>query len=166
VAWDGLLEWRLRVTGTRTLYQTGAFYGPDHVDYPVDPRQSTLHNWWAMQHGTIGELGQVAEDLRQKCRAWEAELQKLKDANPDSPAMQNLHNATHLLAATQEQASRVAQMVQHNTEKLSGPRIPTSLARFDRWYQLFLRSQNLRWLVVEFAAPVAFAGYTLFVVVT
>jgi hypothetical protein len=44
-AFEGLLEWRLRVTGTRLAFLTGARYGSEHADYPNDPRQSTLYNW-------------------------------------------------------------------------------------------------------------------------
>lgn len=41
VAWDALLEWRLRVTGTRRGFVTGTMWESEHADVPVEPRQST-----------------------------------------------------------------------------------------------------------------------------
>jgi hypothetical protein len=48
------------------------------------------------------------------------------------------------------------------TDAITDDRIPTSLKRFDRWFELFQRSQNFRWLFIEFAAPVAFSIVALY----
>lgn len=163
VAWDAFLEWRLRVTGTRSAFQTGSFFSDKNADYPVDPRQSTLYNWWSMQHSAIGNLGKLAGELKSTCASWEADLKAIQANSPSDPQSLNLNNAIRGLAQANEQAATIARKVEANTNAITSPRIPTSLKRFDGWFQLFLRSQNLRWLVVEFVAPVAFAAYTLWI---
>ena len=162
VAWDGFLEWRLRITGTRATFQTGSLLAPDHADFPVDPRQSTLYNWWTHQHGSIGNLGKLADEMQATCGRWESDLEKLKAEHVHSPDWQNMGNIIRTLVESREQAAKLARNVEANTKAMTDARIPTSLRRFDSWFQLFLRSQNLRWLVVEFVAPVAFASFTLY----
>ena len=159
-AWDSFLEWRLRITGTRSAFQTGAFFAPKHVDYPVDPRQSTLYNWWTMQHAAIGNLGKLASEMQATCRHWEAELKRLYGDKVDC---NNMSNVILQISQAREQAAELARRVEANTKVMTDARIPVSLKRFDDWFELFLRSQNLRWFVVEFVAPVAFSGYTLYV---
>jgi len=34
-------------------------------------------------------------------------------------------------------------------------RVPVSLKRFDRWMHMFVRSQSLRWLLIEIGMPLA-----------
>ena len=92
-ACDGFLEWRLRLTGTRKGFVTGAFWEPDHVDSPVDPRQSTLYNWWAIQSIAIRHVGEQTAALVETCQRWDAELNKLKGANPHSPDWNNMETS-------------------------------------------------------------------------
>lgn len=159
--WDAFLEWRLRITGTRTLFQTGAFFGPEHVDYPVEPRQSTLYNWWSMQQATIGEIGKQAVAIQDSMRKWEADIQRIREGK-DDPYSSNLNAVVHGLSQAQASAAKLAHIIEQNTKAMTDDRIPASLKRFDGWFQLFLRSQNLRWFVIEFLAPVAFSLTALY----
>ena len=45
MAWEGLAEWRLRLTGTRVIAVTVGTFASEEADYPTDPRHSTLANW-------------------------------------------------------------------------------------------------------------------------
>ncbi len=38
--------WRIRLTGSRLTYITGAKWTTEEGDYPDDPRQSNFYNWW------------------------------------------------------------------------------------------------------------------------
>jgi len=50
-----------------------------------------------------------------------------------------------------------------NTRKLIlSQRIPASLERFDRWFELMLRSQNLYWLLFEFGLPLVFGSFATY----
>lgn len=46
LSWDALFEWRLRITGTKTVFSTGMKFGSGEADFPDDPRQSTLYNFY------------------------------------------------------------------------------------------------------------------------
>lgn len=164
VAWDAFLEWRIRITGTRVAFQTSAMFGPDHVDSPTDPRQSTLYNWWTEQQTSIDNVGQRVGELEAMCKRWEADLKGLMDKpeNIHAPTWQNMGNVLQGIADAKALAVKIVGNVESNTKAVTDARIPASLKRFDDWFQLFLRSQNLRWLVIEFFAPIAFAIYALF----
>jgi hypothetical protein len=159
VSWDSLMEWRLRITGTRRGFVTGMMWESEHADIPSDPRQSTLYNWWKQQAGGIGNLAAMAEELKTKCSQWESDLKARFTGTPD---WTNISNIMSLLAATRENAFKISTGVEAAEKALKAPRIVVSLKRFDRWFQLFLRSQNLRWLVIDLCVPFAFAILALY----
>jgi len=159
IAWDSLLEWRLRITGTRSAFQTGASWPSQHADFPSDPRQSTLYNWWTQQRIATTNVEKLASELKKSLTKWEEELQKLKNEKPEFP---DIGNVIHGLAETRQQAMNLAQCVEENIKIVANPRITTSLKRFDHSFHFFLRSQNLRWLLIEFVAPVCFAIISLY----
>lgn len=162
VSLDSFLEWLLRITGTRSAFQTGSFYGPDYADFPIDPRQSTLYNWWTMQQQMIGNLGGLAKTLQDTCSRWESDLETIRAQHMKSPDWGNFATIINALGETRAQAAEFAHKIEANTKAITDARIPVSLRRFDRWYEIFLRSQNLRWLLIEFLAPVALATISLY----
>lgn len=164
VAFDSLIEWRLRVTGTRSSFQTAAMFFPDHADAPIEPHQSTLYNWWFAQKEAIGRIGVKADKFLANQDAWKAELAKMMQAHPHSPDWGNFGRLVQLLEEWKTETRNLSAGIEANTKMMTDPRIAVSLRRFDGWYELFLRSQNLRWLLIEFVAPVAFASISLWVV--
>lgn len=167
VAWDAFLEWRLRVTGTRSAFQTGSMAGSDHADYPGDPRQSTLYNWWVRQQTSIGNLDAEVSALRATCKEWQDELIAERnrmgtEADKHVPGYQNVTKVAHQLGEAFAQITSLQRIVGLHLKAKTDPRIPVSLKRFDDWFQIFLRSQNLRWFVVELTAPIVFAVYALY----
>lgn len=156
---DALVEWRLRVTGTRVAFVTTGRFSSEHGDYPSDPRQSTLYNWWKDEAHRIGSLTKNLPEIDVKLVEWEA---KLKAQFRDGPDAMNIVNATTLLSSVREQMARLTREVKEASDAIGAARIPASLKRFDNWYALFLRSQNLRWLLIDFLAPVFAGGYALF----
>jgi hypothetical protein len=154
---DCFVEWRLRLTGTRVSYITAAAYTSEHGDYPGDPRQSTLHNWWKNQASKIGNLKEKTEIINQNLEQCLIELSKKVEekSNPSwsgfqSNQSQAITNLNNLINAVKEAEKTI-----------SAQRIPTSLARFDNWFKFFLRSQNLRWLVIEFSLPIVLGLFAL-----
>src|SRR5690606_22455278 len=47
---------RIRLTGSRAAWVTTAILGDSELDYPGDPKQSSLYNWWKVQSPRIGNL--------------------------------------------------------------------------------------------------------------
>lgn len=147
---DCFVEWRLRLTGTRVSYITAASYTSEHGDYPSDPRQSTLHNWWKNHASQIGNLNEKIESINQNLEQCQTGLSKKieESSNPSWGAFQsNLSQAVTNL-------SNLSGAVKEAEKTISAERIPASLMRFDNWCQFFLRSQNLRWIVIEFSLPI------------
>jgi hypothetical protein len=79
-----------------------------------------------------------------------------------SPDWGNLASIIQTIAEARNQAAEMGRKVEANTKAITDARIPTSLQRFDRWFEFFLRSQNLRWLLIEFLAPVGLAAVALY----
>jgi len=151
---DELQEWRLRVTGTRSAYITGGGFGAKHADYPSEPRQSTLHNWWRTHAARIAQtvtaVRSIEVDIDQRIAA--EDVPKL--TRFPTGAHIELHQIRQAVSTLQEEVSMVKTIV-------TDPRIVVSLERFDNAFELFLRSQNLRWLVVEAGFPVLLGVWSL-----
>lgn len=152
-AWDAFLEWRLRVTGTRLAFVTGGKFASENADYPDDPRQSTLHTWWLSQATMIGHVGVTLARAR---TAFDT-VEKLPESVLDESSRLNLHNIMTTVSAAREPLERLSRQVEQMNKSLSSNRPPVSLARFDDWTRLCLRSQNLRWIALEFAFPLVLA---------
>lgn len=158
VSLDALMEWRLRVTGTRVAFVTTGKLGDARCDYPNNPRQSTLYNWWKGETRKIGNLTENFSLINEKLESWETRLKEKFDQGADAL---NISHTTHSLAEMREQAHKAEKAVAAAMEAIGNERIPMSLARFDLWYGLFLRSQNLRWLLIDFLAPILAGLYAL-----
>ncbi|MFA7292222.1 MAG: hypothetical protein WC023_08235 [Rhodocyclaceae bacterium] len=162
VSVDSLLEWRLRVTGTRVAFVTTARLASEHGDYPSDPRQSTLYNWWKDEARKIGHIEPKMQEMNERLSHWESEMQAKFSQGADAT---NIANAIGPVVGLRKELAKVTREIKAASACIEGTRVPASLERFDSWFCLYLRSQNLRWLVVEFLAPVLVGGYALFVLV-
>ncbi|MEW8348253.1 MAG: hypothetical protein AB2687_08070 [Candidatus Thiodiazotropha taylori] len=145
VVLDNFIEWRLRITGTRTTYRTGASYGSVDADYPVDPRQSTLYNWWLSQHKELASL----HDATAKIKMIEESLLEISNQYPE-----NTIDIRGYLLELNDNLRIYNENSRHIERVVSSDRIPVSLMRFDNWYKLFIQSQNSRWFVFDFMVPV------------
>ena len=157
-SFDSLLEWRLRVTGTRVAFVTTGVVASEHADYPKDPRQSTLYNWWLGEAKKITNLSKSFEEMEAGFSTWNKRLVTTFTEGPDA---MNIVNATMSINSTREEMVKLQRAIKEVADALESNRIPVSLKRFDQWYALFLRSQNLRWLIVEFMFPVFAGAYAL-----
>lgn len=147
-AFDSWLEWGARLTGTRVAFVTTGRVASEHCDYPSDPRQSTLYNWWKDNASKIASLTEPLENTEQKLADWEKRVEEeiLKD-NP------NLVTVVQSFREIQTNINDVKKKIENVEKTLTATRIPASLERFDNRFKLMLRSQNIRWLVLELAFP-------------
>lgn len=158
-AWDNLLEWRLRITGTRVSFVTAAVLASEHADHPNDPRQSTLYHWWIEEAQKIGNLAEKVSNIERQLQDWESRLQTEIDARADSS---NIVNACSLISGVREVVVQLKHGIEEARQTISAYRVPVSLERFDAWFKLLLRSQNLRWFLVEFMLPILLGAAALF----
>ena len=143
LAWDALQEWRLRQTGTRVTAVTVARAGSDLGDYPSDPRQSTLYGWWRDQRLHLAHSKKVADETLETVRPW------IENGLPGEVSDET--KARFLTIGTN--VAELQSAVEHAAKVLDSHRPYVSLDRFDTAYRRFLRSQNLRWITVEFGVP-------------
>jgi DNA-binding transcriptional ArsR family regulator len=140
-ALDGLREWRLRLTGTRYTADTiGSWDGYNRDgDLSTEPRHSTLYNWWKEQAEGRSEIDRTFAELVAEVR--------LKRPGPGQPAdyveqtVQKLNDVERVLKEFKESV-------------LESPRIMESLKRYDAWHRSLVRSENVRWIIFDFAVPV------------
>ena len=161
-AFDSFFEWRIRITGTRLAFITGARFTSEHGDYPDDPRQSTLYSWWIGQARAIGNLNQKISAIDEGLKPLE---DKIRAAIGDDPKGINLNNVLKAIAETNTALADLKRSVDQVQQTLSSQRIPESLKRFDSCFQFFVRSQNLRWLMMDILVPLLFGAAALFLLV-
>lgn len=149
-AFEGLAEWRLRLTGTRLTYLTGMRFGSEHADYPDDPRQSTLYNWWLNNANRIGSFKAIADDLLEKINIWEDKVNYFQNENDNL----NFSNAMNTLNEAKKAVNKLKSQIESTEKTLIAQRIPCSLDRFDSWFKMFLKSQNARWLLIDILLPI------------
>ncbi len=146
---DSWLEWGARLTGTRVAFVTTGKSASEHCDYPSDPRQSTLYNWWKNSASRIASLTEPLETIKKKLAAWEKRVEEA--------ILKNDPNVMIVVSSFREIQKNIYELKKkiENVEKtLTATRIPASLECFDGRFKLMLRSQNIRWLVLELAFPV------------
>lgn len=154
-AFDSFLEWRLRITGTRLSFITTARFASEEGDYPNDPRQSTLYSWWLDHAKRIGNLSARFLDLERLLQNLDQDLRARYTNGADA---MNIVNACKPINEARETMVKLQQSVDEVQKTIFASRVPVSLKRFDRWFELFLRSQNLRWLVIDILVPVLLAS--------
>jgi hypothetical protein len=154
IAWESFLEWRLRLTGTRVAFVTTGRFANAEGDYPSDPRQSTLLNWWLEAAQRIGDLRSPIRDIEAKIAQQDQAIRKACEGG--SPL--NVANATSPLNAILTSIQKLRSAIESTEKVLRAPRIPASLERFESTYRLFLSSQNVRWLTVDAFLPLAVAS--------
>lgn len=155
---DSLVEWRLRVTGTKVTFVTAAKLASEFGDYPRDPRQSTLYHWWKIEAGKIGNLTDQLSEIQNRLQGWSSRLTDQFQAKSDAL---NIDNEISSIKSATEAVTRLQKSVEQSLRTIESKRVPVSLERFDSWFHYFLKSQNLRWLLIELAFPVAIGIYAL-----
>lgn len=159
---DSILEWRTRLTGTKVAFVTTARLGSEDADYPSDPRQSTLYNWWCDQANKISNISNTMNKIEHEVNEWDSTLKK--KYNEDANAI-NMGNACSILNQATQSINSLKKSVDSVDETLKSNRIPASLERFDNWFKICLKSYNLRWLFIEFLLPLSFGGYAVILMI-
>lgn len=158
-ALDAFYEWRVRVTGTRVAFVTTGMWADSDADYPKDPRQSTLYNWWLVQAKQIGWLSLEVKRLDGVLARLDEEFSSAREKILKGADHKNFGNVVSLVAEAKSQINKLQKSIDTVQEIDQSKRIPISLRRFDRSFEFFLRSQNLRWLLIDTLIPI-FLGVT------
>ncbi len=151
---DALQEWRIRITGTRLVFQTAARWGAAEADSPNDPRQSSLMNWWVQEAKKIGAYSNVIKEVAGAVNNFNATLSGNQNVDDIRPLIESHRNQLTGLGSTLEKIK----------ETLASKRIPVSLARFEKWFRMFGYSQLARFAIMEWGLPVVLSLAAMYLV--
>lgn len=158
---DSFMEWRLRITGTKVAFVTTGTFASEHADYPNDPRQSTLHNWWKGQANSINGIDEKIEDINTTFEAINSEIERIQDEGQTL----NINNVIQSLSHIRNEVANLRGKVEEVKKTLDANRVPASLERFDGWFKIFLKSQNVRWLLIEFLLPISLGIWAVYLLI-
>ncbi|MCA9462642.1 MAG: hypothetical protein KC643_33325 [Nitrospira sp.] len=150
----------MRISGSRVAFQTVSKFADNYSDYPNEHRQSTLYNWWKEEARKFGPIGEMALEAKGKIDKYQNELTQFIE---DLPAIeqQNYRNVLKDCAGLMHDIGNLTSAVNRSSQILESERIPESLKRFDGWFELFLKSQNIRWIVLDFLLPIVLGIFAL-----
>jgi len=148
-------EWSIRVTGTRSAFITAGMFASKDCDYPSDPKQSTLYNWWRSERHGLYKVERRIEDAEEIANY----LDEIRQRSPQK-AFGDFRIDSHLGdQALIKEINSIRSDLQELRKLLEAPRVTVSLRRFDQRFQLLLRSQSLRVLISELIFPNLLAAY-------
>ena len=132
---ENFLEWRLRLTGSgkASVYKGG--FNLEGVDYASDERQSTLYNWWRKESLVFSK---DPIDLREQINSAIISLEK-----------DEVSNWTTIKA----QLEKIVERLDRIDKTLNDNRLKFSIKRFDDYFFLFLKLQNIRLILFDILLP-------------
>lgn len=155
-------EWRIRCTGTRLAFITGAKYGSDDADYPDDPRQSTLYHWWLKKSTAVGSIREKIKNVESELSVATAAVESIE---LDDEVAKNSTFQT-MMRTFREAQSTFAELnssIKDLEKAALSARTKESLRRFNRWFGLYSGFQLTRWLILEFLLPAGVGSFALYV---
>ncbi len=159
-AWDYIQFTRLRITGTRVRHVTTAELASEYGDYPNDPIQSTLYNWWLNQARKIGNFSAMVDQIHR--------ITDLLEKVANRPGNMEMPNINHVMQSASEINNNIAKLVNRieEAEKTIGSaRIPVSLERFDHWFHRYSKSQMHRIMFLDMIFPFVFGAMWIYLLV-
>lgn len=156
-----LSEFRIRTTGAKVAFQTGSHSGSEHADYPDDPKQSSLANWWKAYARRLLVVGDLVEKI-----GSDLEEIKYRLGNPDEiKGSPDDISTSKLMGQVNANLINLSRDLKTSREIILSPRIEISLERFDNWYKWLINLQGFRVVVVEIGLPIALGILSLAVAV-
>ena len=162
-AYEALQEWEIRVTGAK-----GAFKRADkddldelvHPSYPADARNSTLYYWWSTQAHKISDVKSYIDTANEKITEMESVVHGLREQGANlSHDTVNISSNVHPLKMEFESIKYSIKAIETT---LAAEQLSSSIKVFDRRYKYFLKTQNIRWFVVDFMFPIALSSVAIY----
>jgi len=161
IAYESYGEWVIRTTGAKLAFSTSNKAPSVDGDYPDDPKNSTLYNWWSEKSKYLpAEKAKLNDALTNISRL----LSDIKDYQVENrTSIDSRINADWMKAVSEISSinSSISQLVMI----FESNRITESLRRFDNKYKLLIKSQNLRWIVFDIGLPIILGLISLFMLV-
>lgn len=162
-AYEALQEWEIRVTGVK-----GAFKRADkddidemvHPSYPADARNSTLYYWWSTQAHKISNVRRDIDAANEKIIEMESVVHELREQGTNfSHDTVNISSSVDPLKIEWHSIKYSIKAIEAT---LAADQLSSSMKVFDRRYKYFLKTQNIRWFVVDFIFPIALSSVAIY----
>ena len=162
-SYDTLQEWEVRVTGAKGAFKRADINDIDeaiHPSYPSDPRNSTLYYWWATQAKKIASVRDDISSSQDKLLELENVIHQLREDKKENLSRDTVNISLHVHPIKEDWHS-IKNSIDAIEKTLTATQLIKSLATFDRRYKYFLRSQNFRWIIIDFALPFILASFAI-----
>jgi hypothetical protein len=158
-AWDSFNEWRVRRTGSRAITPEPGLPRIHEIDYPADPRQSTLYNWWLNYSAGMVNAEKKLDEIHDEFKEMHDEYIKLtvEEKMAWSQSVTMPRDSTALL----HELGLIQRSIQTAQKLVMSKRLEVSLERFDQTFKHFVKSQNLRWILLELSLPLVLGLFAL-----
>jgi len=162
-------EWQVRQSGMKTFNASAEndyFYIKDNNTYltPTEPRNSTLYYWWITQASKTTGLNKTLENLEKTNNKIYKLLQEIESKSENKIFIDNQtsYTATHFSKSFEELA-KVAKSFKVIENALNSKNIEISLGKFDKRFKTLLYSQNLKWIILDFAMPILISSFAIYI---
>lgn len=161
-AYESLQEWEVRVTGTKETFICADDMDIDEAvkpPYPSDPRNSTFYYWWSTQAKRIGTLKEHLTNINQRIESMENAIHEMREKGASlNRSDVNISSQVQPLKIEIDSAVR---SITRMEKVLIGNQLLVSMKTFDRRYRYFLKSQNIRWFIIDFFGPIMLSSVSL-----
>ncbi|WP_148049546.1 hypothetical protein [Pseudomonas brassicacearum] len=145
-----LIEYRVRATGARLAFQTGTKAGSQYVDYPDDPKQSSLLNWWKSYAHRLN----VVEELADKVNTDLEEIKRRIENIDEISRAPDMATTSQLMGQVNASLINISSDLKTSREVIMSPRIEASLQRYETWHKNLITLQGLRVVILEVMFPI------------
>ena len=139
-----LAYWRVRLTGTNpgvSRGNGGMRFGSefDPEDYSGEQENSTFYVWMLDSKRSFKEVFQ----------SYDSKWNSIEIATFDNQSLDQ-KTAEDILKKLNE----ISQIQSRLEGHVTNIRIEASFNRFEKWYSMMIRSQSLRWIILDFLLPI------------
>lgn len=153
---------RLRITGSIVSHVTTAKIATAEIDYPNEPHQSTLYNYWLESARKLEEWSAFTEEI-ESLKSKHDEFIKLVEENKNNLNEPNVVNQLRNNSPSfKNKLTHLSSKLNEIEEIFTNNRIETSLGRFDKWFWFYQKQQILRWAFIELGLPIALGFWSLY----
>lgn len=159
-SFDHLIEWRMRLTGTssKVIHKRSSF-GDGSLDYPTDPKHSTLLQWFSEQEPRLKNIGEANSSLLKEAQKFSEYLAEFQKGSGDLSTIRTLRNN---VSSSTSQINAINNNLQNIYEIINSQRIRLSLERYENWQRFLFTAHNIRFIMVDFGFPVSLAIWALY----
>ncbi|OJA06811.1 hypothetical protein QHL1GM_16150 [Halomonas sp. QHL1] len=162
-AYETLQEWEVRVTGTKGAFKRADQEDIDeaiHPSYPSDPRNSTLYYSWSTQAHKISCVRSDIESANKKILELEAVVHGLREQG--TKLSRDTVNISTSVDPLKDEWQSIKRSIQAIEKTISADQVIDSMRVFDRRYKYFMKTQNIRWFVIDFIFPIVLSSVAIY----